>query len=351
MVRSRTRERRRLRPQWPRRRLGGVLGGSGSDIRAALLLGPLVGQCLREAGDLRRRRGEQARGLAEVGLHGACQLGQQDLARLQFGELVDLGDGQRATVHEAALDHQARVGLGEIADRLGRVDRLAGDERDRRGADEHLLETLDARVLRGPLDQRVLGDAIGRALAERTTQGRQPRHRKPAVLGDHRGGRAPELLGDLSDRRDLVGSNHRCASSRVSVGGAAHRPATPDTTNAPAQERTGRGRARSGARSTSSSCAGRPLVRNLRAPPDRSGGADLRSSVELPSSVPARSGASAATLHDRRERYVVALRGAVVRRSRRSPGVDGRDLPGAVHPLRGHREAARGGQLLRARDS
>jgi hypothetical protein len=123
----------------------------------------------------------------------------------------------RATVHVATLDHQALVGPGEVAQRLGGVDRLAGDERDRRRADEQLLEPIDARVLGGALDQRVLGDAVGRAVAERPAQGRQLGHREAAVLGDHRGGRAPEVLGDLLDRRDLVGSGHPRLLSSWSV--------------------------------------------------------------------------------------------------------------------------------------
>src|SRR4051812_15884810 len=59
-----------------------------------------------QPGDLRRRSVEQAGGLRQVRLHRAGQLGQQHLARLQVGDLVDLGHAQRAAVHVAALDDQ-----------------------------------------------------------------------------------------------------------------------------------------------------------------------------------------------------------------------------------------------------
>ena len=66
-----------------------------------------------------------------------------------------------AAVHVAALDDERLVVLGELLDRLGRVDSLALDERDRGRADEQLVETLDACLRRGTLDQRVLGDGVG----------------------------------------------------------------------------------------------------------------------------------------------------------------------------------------------
>ena len=51
-------------------------------------------------------------------------LRQQHLARLQVGELADLGWAHGAAVEQTALDHQQRVGLGEVAQRLRRVDRF-----------------------------------------------------------------------------------------------------------------------------------------------------------------------------------------------------------------------------------
>ena len=98
--------------------------------------------------------------------------------------LLDLGNGQRAAVHVAALDDQRLVVLGELLDRLGGVDRLTLDERDRGGSDEQLVETLDARLRRGTLDQRVLGDGVGGGFTERTAQVVEVGYRQPAVLGD-----------------------------------------------------------------------------------------------------------------------------------------------------------------------
>src|SRR3954468_2166272 len=123
-----------------------------------------------QPGDLRRRSVEQAGGLRQVRLHRAGQLGQQHLARLQVGDLVDLGHAQRAAVHVAALDDQRLVILGEGLQRLGGVDGLTLDERDRSRTDEELVETIDARLGRGTLDQRVLGDRIGGGVTERPAQ-------------------------------------------------------------------------------------------------------------------------------------------------------------------------------------
>src|SRR6185295_2039135 len=87
---------------------GGSVGcRKGFALRRTLLL-----QGRGEPGDLRSRGVEQRGGLAEVRLHRACQLGQQRLTALQIGDLLDLGDGQRATAHVAALDDERLVVLG-----------------------------------------------------------------------------------------------------------------------------------------------------------------------------------------------------------------------------------------------
>ena len=108
-----------------------------------------------------------------VRLHRAGQLGQQHLTALQVGDLLDLGDGQRATVHVAALDDERLVVLGELLQGLGGVDRLTGDERDRGRAGEQFVEALDARLRRRTLDQRVLGDGVG---------GRSPSERRSSAM-------------------------------------------------------------------------------------------------------------------------------------------------------------------------
>ena len=111
-----------------------IFFGASGELRRLLrsfLSGLLLLQCGDQTGDLRCGSVEQAGGLGQVALHRAGQLGQQHLARLQVGDPLDLGDRQRAAVHVAALDDERLVVLGEGLDRLGGVDRLALDERDR----------------------------------------------------------------------------------------------------------------------------------------------------------------------------------------------------------------------------
>ncbi len=78
--------------------------------------------------------------------------------------------GQRSAVHVPALDDECLVVLGEVLDRLRCVDRLALDERDGGRTDEQVVETLDARLCGGALDQGVLGDGVGGTVSESATQ-------------------------------------------------------------------------------------------------------------------------------------------------------------------------------------
>ena len=55
-----------------------------------------------------------------------ASLRQQHLAGLEVGELRDLGGGERAALHVAALDDQGLVVALEVAERLGGVHRLPG---------------------------------------------------------------------------------------------------------------------------------------------------------------------------------------------------------------------------------
>ena len=195
--------------------------------------------------------------LVRLRLHRAGQLGQQHLARLQVGDALDLGDRQRAAVHVAALDDERLVVLGELLDRLGRVDRLALDERDRGGTDEQFVETLDAGLGRGPLDQRVLGDGVGRGVAERPAQLGEVGHRQPAVLGDDGGRRLLELLGDVGNGGGFVSLGHACLLV-MGIGCSSDGRKGPEMTNAPTQ--TGRGAYKQYA---SSSCVGRRDIPDL----------------------------------------------------------------------------------------
>src|SRR5690349_14655909 len=191
--------------------LGRCLGCWLRSLRnCGCLGGHLLLQCREQPGCLRLLRSEQAGGLGQVGLHRAGQLGQQHLARLQVGDLLDLGDGQRATVHVAALDDQRFVVLGELLQRLGGVDSLAPDERDRGRTDEQFVEPVDARLRRGPLDQRALGDRIGGGVTERSAQILEVGDGQSAVLGDQGGRRILELLGDVGNRGGLFSLGHAC---------------------------------------------------------------------------------------------------------------------------------------------
>ena len=130
------------------------LGGASA---AALLLLERLGQ----AGHLRQRRLEQARGPGRQRLEGTGELGEQHLARLEIGDLVDPSAAEGLAVEHAALDDQQRVGLGEVAQALGGLDRIALDERDRGRAGEQAVVDRDAGIGRGPLGERVLDDRVG----------------------------------------------------------------------------------------------------------------------------------------------------------------------------------------------
>src|SRR4029077_13651768 len=141
------------------------------------------------------------------------------------------------------LDDERLVVLGELLDRLGSVDSLTLDERDRGRSDEQLVETLDARLRRRTLDQRVLGDRVGGGFTERTAQVLEVGYRQPAVLGDERRRRVLELFGDVGNRGGLVSLGHACLLV-VGIRVSRRRPRPtkskgPEMTNAPTQ--TGRG--------------------------------------------------------------------------------------------------------------
>ena len=66
----------------------------------------------------------------------------------------------------------------------------------------------DSGVGRGALGERVLDDRVGGVAAQGTAQVADLLDREPAVLGDDRRGRVAEVLGDLGDRRELLGIRH-----------------------------------------------------------------------------------------------------------------------------------------------
>ena len=214
----------------------------------------LVLQRLGQPGDLGQRRLEQAGSPGRQRLEHAGDLGQQHLAGLQVGDLVDLGRAERLAVEHAALDHQQRVGLGEVTQALGRRDRVALDERDGGGPDQQAVVDADTGLGRGPPGQGVLDHRVGGVGTERLAQLGDLLDGEPAVLGDHRRRRLVEALDDLGDRAgfSLFGmSLLSCTSAPASPERHAADPAR-RTRNAPAQG------ARGGQKSTTGpSCAGR----------------------------------------------------------------------------------------------
>ena len=98
---------------------------------------------------------------------------------------------EHAVAEHAALHHEVRVALGEVAQRLGRGDGVAAvlaDERDRDRTLELLDELVEAGVGRGPAGERVLEDlVVGRRRAQRGPQVGDLGDGQAAVLGEHGG--------------------------------------------------------------------------------------------------------------------------------------------------------------------
>ncbi len=179
-------------------------GRTGVGGRSGGLGGLLLLQRLGQASHLRQRRLEQARGPGRQRLQGTGHLGQQHLTRLEVGDPVDLGRGHRPAVEHATLDDEQRVRPGEVAQALGRLDRVTGDEGDRGRAEQQAVVDGDAGVGRGPLGQGVLDDRVRGVVAERAAQIGDLLDGQAAVLGDDGRGRVGEVLGDLGDRADLL---------------------------------------------------------------------------------------------------------------------------------------------------
>src|SRR6478736_7920473 len=68
--------------------------------------------------------------LAHRRLHHARSLRQQNLTALERGVLVDLVGGEGFALEDAGLDHEKRVGLGEVTQSLGGGDEVTVHESD-----------------------------------------------------------------------------------------------------------------------------------------------------------------------------------------------------------------------------
>src|SRR5260221_7375016 len=144
----------------------GLAPGSRRGRAALLLL-----QRREQPGHLGRQRRERRRGTGHRGLHGASQLREQHLTRLEIGKPDDLVRRQRLPVEHAPLDHKERVRPGEVTQSPGRLDDVTLHERDGRGTDEHVGQLpRHARLRGGDLGERVLHHRERGVLAERSAQ-------------------------------------------------------------------------------------------------------------------------------------------------------------------------------------
>src|SRR5699024_4461081 len=248
----------------------------GAAARPGSMWGVLVLRVLvrrEQARQLRGGRVEQAGGLGLVALEGASHLREQDVTGLEIGDLVELGGGQRFAVHDAALDDERLVVLGEGLERLGGVDDLTGDERDGGGTVQEVVETLDAGFLRRTLDQGVLCHGVRGGVTQGVAELGDLRNGEATVFGDHGARGVLEIALDLLDRLDLCGLCHDSPPFCCFL---------PEMHKRPERRRHGAWRRRGAAVSDADRCSPARAVRALPDPSTTPGGSgDLRSSVKL----------------------------------------------------------------------
>ena len=156
------------------RSLGLGLGGQRLPAGLPLLdqrrdpVGQVPRQGLQEAGHLLHRRGQ-----------GAGQAGQQHLAGRQVGQGGQVAGREQRAVGQPALDHEERVGPGEVPQGLGHGADVALHEGQRARAAEVLRQRLVLAAVDGPPDQRVLEDPV--VAAGGGERGRAARPARPRV--------------------------------------------------------------------------------------------------------------------------------------------------------------------------
>ena len=187
-----------------RRRLGRRVGRE-----ALAALDPLVDQGLDAVGHVAGEGRNRPAALTIGAWNPPARRARSTSRGAHVGERGDVGGAEHVGAEQAALHDQGGVGPAEVAQGLGRDDRVALDERDRRGALEHRHELGEPGLLGGPAGQRVLEDLeVGTGRAQRAAELGELAHLEPAVLGQHRGVRFRESLTDLGDHRHLLGSGH-----------------------------------------------------------------------------------------------------------------------------------------------
>ena len=211
------------RPGRPRQPGAGSAGTTCEDRGVLLGLGL---QRTRETGDLGDRGVEQVDGLGQRGEHGARQLAQQHLARLEVGQLGDLGSVEGLAVQDTALDDKSGVCLGKVTQTLGGLDHVSIDEGDGGRAGQQVVEAFDPRLGGGDLGERVLDHGVAGVLAEGAPQVLQLLHGETAVLGQHSAGGIVERVNDLRNGGSLLWPRHGSPSG-VDHRRPAHRRRTP----------------------------------------------------------------------------------------------------------------------------
>src|SRR5450755_2926964 len=175
----------------------------------ATLLGPLGPQGLGELGDLRRQCVEHRGGAGHRRRHGAGQLGEQNVARLQVRQLGDLVGRERLAVEHAPLDHQSRVVPGKVAQAFGGLDHIATDERDGGRAGKQRGElVVQTSLAHRDLGEGVLDHVERGVLPECLTKQGELGNAESPVLGEHNAVRVLEPVGELRNRSHLVRSRH-----------------------------------------------------------------------------------------------------------------------------------------------
>ena len=112
-------------------------------------VGEVARQGLEQAGHLLHRRGQRA-----------GQAGQQHFAGRQVGQRGQVGRREQRPVGQPALDHQVRVGPGEVPQRLGHRADVALDEGQRARAAQVLRQRLVLAAVDRPAHERVLEDLV-----------------------------------------------------------------------------------------------------------------------------------------------------------------------------------------------
>ena len=186
----------------------------------------LVGQGGQPIGQVAGQRLQQPGQLLERGREGTGELGQQGVSGREGGQGRNVGCAQHSVADHPALDDQAGVVAGEIAQGLGHRAHVALDKGDGGGANQEVGQLGLGAVGHRQAHQRVLVDLVVAAGGrELTAEGGQFAHGQAPVLGQHGPVGRGQAVANLVDHRNLGGPRvvHRVPPpSRSSVPGRRH---------------------------------------------------------------------------------------------------------------------------------